>query len=94
ACLSAASGQVKWVHQMPPFKNMKKLRNPIYWWGPIIAGPNLVLVSNHGELATLDPITGQPRATITLPSPAAAAPVAAEGRVFVTVKSGDLIAYG
>jgi outer membrane protein assembly factor BamB len=94
ACLSAATGQVKWVHQMPPFKNMKKLRNPIYWWGPIIAGPNLVLVSTHGELATLDPITGTPRATIKLPSPAAAAPVAAEGRVFVTVKSGDLIAYG
>lgn len=94
ACLSATTGQVKWVHQMPPFKNMKKLRNPIYWWGPIIAGPNLVLVSNHGELATLDPITGTPRATIKLPSPAAAAPVAAEGRVFVTVKSGDLIAYG
>lgn len=93
-CMSAATGQVKWVHQMPPFKNMKKLRNPIYWWGPIIAGPNLVLVSNHGELATLDPITGTPRDTVKLPSPATTAPVAAEGHVFVTVKSGDLIAYG
>lgn len=93
-CLSSTTGQVKWVHQMQPFKNMKKLRNPIYWWGPIVAGPNLVLVSNHGELATLDAITGTPRNTVKLPAPATAAPVAAEGRVFVTVKTGDLIAFG
>ena len=93
-CLSAATGQVKWVHQMPSFTNMKKLRNPIYWWGPVLAGPNLVLVSDHGELATVDPITGKPGAVIRMPAPATVAPIAAEGRVLVTLKSGDVVAYG
>ncbi|GAB0112818.1 PQQ-binding-like beta-propeller repeat protein [Acidisoma sp. C75] len=93
-CISASTGQVKWVHQMQPFKNMKKLRNPIYWWGPVLAGSNLVLVSNQGELATVDPITGKAGGIIKMPAPATVAPIAAEGRVLVTLKSGDIIAYG
>ena len=58
AALSAATGQVKWVRQMPPFKNMKKLTKPIYWWGPILAGSSLILVSNDKRLATVNPIDG------------------------------------
>ena len=94
AALSAGSGQVKWVRQLPAFKNMKKLTQPIYWWGAIIAGSSLVLVSNDRRLVTLSPITGEITNTIPLPSPAAAPPIAAEGRIFVTLASGDLLALG
>ncbi|MCB8874308.1 outer membrane protein assembly factor BamB family protein [Acidisoma silvae] len=94
AALSTTTGQVKWVHQMPPFKNMKKLRNPIYWWGPVVAGGNLFLASNDKRLAVIDAATGNLSEMIDLPSPAAAAPIVADGRVLVTLKSGDLIAFG
>jgi outer membrane protein assembly factor BamB len=94
AALSADSGQVKWVRQLPPFKNMKKLTKPIYWWGAILAGSSLVLVSDDKQLATVDPITGKITNMITLPAPAAAAPIAAEGHIFVTLASGDLLALG
>lgn len=94
AALSATTGQVKWVHQMPPFKNMKKLTNPIYWWGPILAGSSLVLVSNDKFLATINPINGSPINMIKLPTPAAAPPIAAEGKILVTLASGDLLAFG
>jgi outer membrane protein assembly factor BamB len=92
--LSADTGQVKWVCQLPPFKNMKKLTKPIYWWGPILAGSSLFLVSNDRRLATVDAITGKITAMLDLPSPAAAPPIAAEGKIFVTLASGDLAAFG
>jgi outer membrane protein assembly factor BamB len=92
--LSADTGQVKWVCQLPPFKNMKKLTKPIYWWGPILAGSSLVLVSNDKRLATVNPITGVITNMIDLPAPAAAPPIAAEGKIFVTLASGDLLALG
>jgi outer membrane protein assembly factor BamB len=94
AALSAATGQVKWARQLPPFKNMKKLTQPIYWWGPVLAGSSLVLVSNDKQLATVSPITGEITNIIPLPSPAAAPPIAAEGKIFVTLASGDLLALG
>jgi len=94
AALSADTGQVKWARQLPPFKNMKKLTQPIYWWGPVLAGASLVLVSNDKQLATVSPITGEITSIISLPSPAAAPPIAAQGRVFVTLASGDLLALG
>jgi outer membrane protein assembly factor BamB len=92
--LSAATGQVKWVCQLPPFKNMKKLTKPIYWWGPILAGSSLVLVSNDKRLATVNPVTGMITTMLDLPTPAAAPPIAAEGKIFVTLASGDLVAFG
>jgi outer membrane protein assembly factor BamB len=94
AALSATTGQVKWARQLPPFKNMKKLTQPIYWWGPVLAGSSLVLVSNNKQLATVSPITGEITAIIALPSPAAAPPLAAQGKIFVTLASGDLLALG
>ncbi|MBW4024231.1 MAG: PQQ-binding-like beta-propeller repeat protein [Proteobacteria bacterium] len=94
AAISIGSGQVKWVRQLPAFKNMKKLTQPIYWWGPTIAGSSLVLVSNNRQLATVSPITGAITGMIHLPSPAAAPPIAAEGKVLVTLASGDLLALG
>jgi outer membrane protein assembly factor BamB len=94
AALSAGTGQVKWVHQMPPFKNMKKLRNPIYWWGPVLAGGNLFLVSNDNHLAVIDAATGHGTDMIDLPAPAAAAPIVADGKILVTLKTGDLVAFG
>ena len=94
AALSAATGQVKWARQLPPFKNMKKLTQPIYWWGPVLAGSSLVLVSNDKRLVTVSPITGEIANTIPLPSPAAAPPIAAEGKILITLASGDLLALG
>jgi outer membrane protein assembly factor BamB len=94
AALSADTGQVKWSRQLPPFKNMKKLTKPIYWWGPVLAGSSLVLVSNDKQLATVSPITGEITDMITLPAPAAAPPIAAQGKIFVTLATGDLLALG
>lgn len=94
AALSAATGQVKWVHQMPPFKNMKKLRNPIYWWGPVVAGGSLILASNDKHLAVVDAATGTVTDTLDLPAPAAAQPIVADGLILVTLRNGDLIAFG
>jgi outer membrane protein assembly factor BamB len=94
AALSADTGQVKWVRQLPPFKNMKKLTQPIYWWGPVLAGSSLILVSNDKQLATVNPTTGMITNNIPRPAPAAAPPIAAEGKVFVTLATGDLLALG
>jgi hypothetical protein len=60
----------------------------------VLAGSSLILVSNDKQLATVNPTTGMITNIIPLPAPAAAPPIAAEGKVFVTLATGDLLALG
>jgi outer membrane protein assembly factor BamB len=92
--IAVDTGSVQWVTQLPAFKNVKKSTGPLYWWGPALAGNSLVLAGTNKTLIVIDAISGKITNTIDLPSPAAVTPIVAQNKVFVTLASGDLIAFG
>ena len=49
-CIARATGKVRWITQLPHWKNAKKKTKPIGWSGPLLAGGRLLLVSTRGEL--------------------------------------------
>ncbi|WP_284947497.1 PQQ-like beta-propeller repeat protein [Acidisoma cladoniae] len=91
--ISADSGSVRWVRQLPAFKNVKKSNGQIYWWGPVLAGNSLLLAGTNKSLISVDVGTGAITNAVRLPTPAAVTPVVAQGKVFVTVASGALLAF-
>lgn len=90
----ADDGLVSWSTQLQPFKNMKEQKNPITWSGPTLVNGTLVAVSDHGEAALVDALSGKLKQTIKLGAPADLPPIAAGGVLLQLTRDARLTAYG
>jgi outer membrane protein assembly factor BamB len=86
------TGAVRWITQLPAFRNERRRRDRISWAGPVLAGGRLVLASSEGELVFLDPATGGRIGDRNLGDPVFIAPVIADETVVVLTDEGRLIA--
>ena len=89
-CVSRESGQVYWVTDMN--KNVKKRKDRALWSGPILASNRLVIVSDKGEIAALDPKTGAVQKRLRIGADAVMTPIAAGPYLYVATESAELIA--
>ncbi|QDH12916.1 PQQ-binding-like beta-propeller repeat protein [Formicincola oecophyllae] len=96
ACVHRMSGHVKWVRQLPRFKNAKKQRGAIEWVGPVLAGSKLVCFSSVPKygMAVVDALSGKLIHMGQTSSPCQVAPIACDGRVLAVTQDGVLHAYG
>ena len=71
----------------------KKREEAALWAGPILAGERLIVVSDNGYMAMLDPQSGQLTKISKLPGGSSLPPVVADGTLYVLTDSGKLVAY-
>jgi outer membrane protein assembly factor BamB len=57
-CIARSTGKIRWVTQLPGFRDPKKKNKPIIWYGPALAGGRLILVNNYGQMQSVAPETG------------------------------------
>lgn len=93
AAIHADDGLVSWAVQIPNFKNMKHQKNPIIWAGPVMVNGLLVLSSDHGQIALVDPADGSIKSTIGIEAPADMPPIAAGGLLLQLTRDATLAAY-
>ncbi|MEO1252454.1 MAG: PQQ-binding-like beta-propeller repeat protein [Pseudomonadota bacterium] len=91
-CVSRNDGAIVWVSELRRYKNEKKKKGRVTWAGPVLAGGNLILVSNLGELAKVDPTTGEIREMADIDEPSVISPVVADETVFILSEKGRLLA--
>ena len=94
ACLSAADGRVRWLSQMPRYRNEEKSRGPIFWTGPLLGGDYLYLAGSSNRLIAVNPGTGAIAGEQKLPDHPSVAMIAAAGKLFVVTDDGMLTAFG
>ncbi|PLX30190.1 MAG: hypothetical protein C0582_01400 [Alphaproteobacteria bacterium] len=58
-CLTRSSGKIVWVHALKMFKDEKKKKDRIQWYGPVMSGGRLMVVSSVGDINFLSPQDGQ-----------------------------------
>nr|WP_310523652.1 PQQ-binding-like beta-propeller repeat protein [Polymorphobacter sp.] len=92
-CLTRGDGKVRWVLQMPHFKNAKKKSDPIQWAGPVLASDRLFITGSNKELVTVSALTGKIVSTVKLSAPAYVSPVVAGNMAYVLTDDGKLTAY-
>jgi len=92
AAISRLDGSVIWVTQLQKFQNEQDSTDPITWFGPLLAGGRLLLVSNAGTSVAVDPSSGEKLGQQDLAGPAALAPIAAQNSVFVVTEDATLLA--
>ncbi|MGF1463308.1 MAG: PQQ-binding-like beta-propeller repeat protein [Maricaulaceae bacterium] len=86
------NGRIRWLTELPAFKNEKKRKGRIAWAGPIMAGDRLVLTSSEGDLFFVSPRDGGILERRELKEPVFVAPVIAQETVYVLTDEASLIA--
>ncbi|HXQ09636.1 MAG TPA: PQQ-binding-like beta-propeller repeat protein [Caulobacteraceae bacterium] len=88
-CASRDSGQVYWITDLNLGLPQKKRAD---WSGPMLSGPNLVLVSSLGEAVALNPKTGVAVRRLKLGSDSLLTPIAVGPDLYVATQAAELIA--
>ncbi len=84
--LSGSNGRVLWVQDLPS----EESGDSVLWQHPIIASDKVWMVSNHGQLRSYSAITGEADTLMEIPNEIAAAPVIANGTLYLLDSSAKL----
>lgn len=91
--LTRAEGKIRWVSNLGHWKDPEDKKGQIEWFGPVLAGNRLFLVSSRGKMAIVSPQTGEILATRNLSEAAYLPPVVANGMLYILTDDGTVTAY-
>jgi outer membrane protein assembly factor BamB len=92
--INVDAARVAWVHDLPRFENPDKQKDPITWYGPVLAGNRLIVLGTNKECRLLNPLNGETVTTLSLSdNPSPFAPVVADGTLLVVTEDGKLTAW-
>ena len=93
-CVEKVHGKVLWIADLPLYENpMQKLKRPIYWAGPVLAGDRLMLAGTDGSVLTVSPKNGKILDRVKLSKSAFYLPPVVVDRVaYFLDQSGEVIA--
>lgn len=94
-CLQRATGKVRWVSQLRAFKveKKKKKKGPLTWYGPVLAGNQLVLTNSLGDIAFVSPTDGSVSRTIDNKAGFTLGPIVAASTMYTIDEKGRLTAW-
>jgi outer membrane protein assembly factor BamB len=91
--VARSTGRVRWVSQLPRWRNEKSKKGGIDWVGPVLAGNRLIAVSSEGQIAYVSPATGAVEATVKYGRPVSMAPIVANNTMYLLDDEGRLTAW-
>ena len=91
-CLSRRDGRIRWVRPLERWERPKDRKDPIVWYGPILASDRLIVVSNRGRALSVSPYSGEILGAVELPAGASRAPVVAGGMLFILTDGASIVA--
>ena len=92
-CIARTSGKVRWIAELPRWKNDKKKENPISWTAPVLAGGRLIVASSDGRLGNISVESGALGAITGVGAPVYLRPVVANNTLYVLSGDGRLQAW-
>lgn len=94
-CLQRSTGKIRWISQLRAFKveKKKKKKDPLTWYGPVLAGNRLVLVNSLGDVVFASPSDGTVGQTIRGKDGFGLGPVVANNTLYVLDQRGRISAY-
>ena len=91
--IARATGKVRWINQLPQFRNEKSKSGPIGYTGPVLAGGRLIVASSSGAIINVDPVTGAFQGQAGIKSSITLPPVVANSMLYILDDSGRLHAF-
>lgn len=91
-CITRATGKVRWIGQLPHWRDEEDRKGLIRWTGPVLAGGRLIAVSTDGRMAQINPADGTVQSLSDISGPTRLAPVVANGMLYVMDDNGRITA--
>jgi outer membrane protein assembly factor BamB len=91
--LTRVDGKIRWVKQLKRWKNEKKKTGGIEWFGPVLAGDRLFVVSSEKDFVSVSPTSGEELSRSELSAPAYLPPIVANGMLYILTDNGQIAAY-
>lgn len=91
--MARASGRIRWIAQLPRWRDEEDREGAIRWTGPLLAGGRLIAVSSDGRMATVNPADGAIQPTTEISGPTRLAPLVANNMLYVMDDSGRITAW-
>lgn len=91
-CIARATGKIRWIGQLPHWRDEEDRKGLIRWTGPVLAGGRLIAVSTDGRMAQINPADGTVQSLSDISGPTRLSPVVANGMLYVMDDSGRITA--
>ena len=92
-CVARSSGKVRWISKLQRFKNEKKKKGPISWYGPVLAGGRLIVANSHGAIWSISPEEGAATEVFDVKNDVSLAPIVANNTLYILDDSGRMSAF-
>ena len=92
-CVARSSGKVRWISKLQRFKNEKKKKGPISWYGPVLAGCRLIVANSHGAIWSISPEEGAATEVFDVKNDVSLAPIVANNTLYILDDSGRISAF-
>lgn len=91
--ITRETGKVRWLTQLPQYRDAEDKKDPIFWRGPVLAGGQLWLVNSLGQIYRVGVGEGSATLFTSLEQPISLAPVVANNTLYVMDDSGRITAF-
>jgi outer membrane protein assembly factor BamB len=91
--IARATGRIRWITQLPRYRDEEDRDGPIFWTGPVLAGGRLWIASSEGAVRSVDITTGEPADFTELDEPVTLPPVVAGDTLYILDDSGRITAW-
>jgi outer membrane protein assembly factor BamB len=91
--IARRTGKIRWINQLPRYRDQKDRKGPISYVGPVLAGGRLVVAGSNGALINVDPVSGTFQSQVKLEDGVSFQPVVANNTLYLLTDSGRLVAY-
>jgi outer membrane protein assembly factor BamB len=92
-CIYRQNGHIRWIAQLPQFRNAKSKKGVIEYSGPVLAGGRLIITASNGALIQLNPANGSFVSQTSVGAPVSLGPVVANSTLYIYDDQGKLHAY-
>jgi outer membrane protein assembly factor BamB len=92
-CVARSTGKIRWISKLQRYKNEKKKKKPISWYGPVLAGGRLVITNSHGAVWSIAPDEGTATEILDVGNDVSLAPIVANNILYILDDSGRISAF-
>ena len=92
-CVARSTGKIRWISKLQRYKNEKKKKKPISWYGPVLAGGRLVIANSHGAVWSVAPDEGAATEILDVGNDVSLAPIVANNILYILDESGRISAF-
>ena len=91
--LARATGRVKWLTQLPRYRDEEDKEGAISWVGPVLAGDRLIVANTRGQIVNVSPLDGKVQSTVETKMSISLPLVVAGSTLYVLHDEGRLTAW-